>query len=634
MLEAIARSLRELYTVDAVTNKGDCLDLLRANPFEVIVAGERLEDGSGLELLGQIAKRWPSVLRIFAADPERLKLLRGKLGPFELFQTLTYPIDPDRLLSVLTLADAAQDANADTSNIQHVVLGSDIEFDEPDPFPPPRPEPRVVPQTGAAAALSEPEPDDEPAPVPRIRKIGTAGPVIRPRVGNTPVSRIGRAVPAAPESRSTPTNGAAPPAPASRTASPAPGGRTPSPGPAGRSTPPAPETRPRSGSQRPAPVRFPALETPDPAPERAARKPGTGGQPALWEAPITNALADAALMADEARFGIDSLQESAFRRTLVRAGVGGALVLGVVLLGYKLFGGKSQPTAAPAQPPAQQAQAAAPSPATPVAAQAQAAALPVAATAAATSAAALAQRGAAGSKGARHEATSASQNPEATRSASAQSSSVSSEPHAGSTASESLKTARMDEEALPPETPVGATRAGTESAAAVASAETSGSSTAPATPAAPSPTSASPPASADASPAPAGAMPAAGVPAAGVPASGTSAAPIPAAPKPASADELPPVIREAKLIRRVAPDYPSAAKRDGIEGSVDLEITVSAQGAVTNAAIVHSEPADVFDKSALAAVRRWKYDPQYVDGLPAEAHLKIHLDFKAGQDNR
>ncbi len=53
--EVIARSLRDLYTVDAVTNKGDCLDLLRSNTFEVIVATERLEDGSGLELLGTIS---------------------------------------------------------------------------------------------------------------------------------------------------------------------------------------------------------------------------------------------------------------------------------------------------------------------------------------------------------------------------------------------------------------------------------------------------------------------------------------------------------------------------------------------------------------------------------------------------
>ncbi|MGL1152543.1 hypothetical protein ACSTLF_00155, partial [Vibrio parahaemolyticus] len=60
--ESIVRSLREHYTVDAVTNKGDCLDLLRSNTFEVIVAAEKLEDGSGLELLGQVGKRWPSVL--------------------------------------------------------------------------------------------------------------------------------------------------------------------------------------------------------------------------------------------------------------------------------------------------------------------------------------------------------------------------------------------------------------------------------------------------------------------------------------------------------------------------------------------------------------------------------------------
>src|ERR1700736_1847334 len=123
--EAIARSLRERYTVDAVTNKGDCLDLLRSNTFEVIVAGERLTDGSGLELLGQIAKKWPSVLRVFAADRHRLKLLQGRLGPFELFQTLSYPIDPERLIAALSLADQAHEANADTSNIQHVVLSGE-----------------------------------------------------------------------------------------------------------------------------------------------------------------------------------------------------------------------------------------------------------------------------------------------------------------------------------------------------------------------------------------------------------------------------------------------------------------------------------------------------------------------------
>ena len=611
MLEAIARSLRELYTVDAVTNKADCLDLLRANPFEVIVAGERLGDGSGLELLGQISKRWPTVLRIFAAEPERLKLLRGKLGPFELFQTLGYPIDPDRLLSVLTLADAAQDANADTSNIQHVVLGSDIEFDEPDPFPPPRPEPRVVPQTGAAAAaLSEPE-DDEPAPVPRIRKLVPGGPVIRPRVANTPVSRIGRAAPPAP-------------APDTRPATP---GRTPSSGPAARSTPPAPESRPR-GAQRPAPVRFPAIETP-PAPA-PARKPGTGGQPALWDAPISNALADAAVIADEARFGVDSLSDSAFHRTLVRVGLAGALVLGAVLLGYKLFGGKSPPPAATAPPAVQQTQPVAALPAAPVPAPLVAPTPPPAPPVAPAR------------RGKRHDTDASAQ---------IESPTPTTTEHTDSAAAASPTPAT----ALLPETPAGVSRTTSESAATapaaasppeqistpapvpsptLAASPTSAASQIPAaspTPAASQLPAASPTPAASASPPTASLAPAptAASAASAVPASAT-AAPATATPS----DEPPPVISEAKLIRRVPPDYPSAARKDGIEGSVDLEITVSAQGAVTNATVVHSDPADVFDKSALAAVRRWKYDPQYVDGLPAEAHLKIHLDFRANQESR
>src|SRR5579872_1486782 len=119
---AITRSLRESYSVDAVTTKAACLDLLRANTFEVIVATERLEDGSGLELLGQVAQRWPSMQRIFCAERERLKLLKGRLGPFNLFQTLSYPIDPERLLSVLSLADTAHESPSHTDEIAHVEL--------------------------------------------------------------------------------------------------------------------------------------------------------------------------------------------------------------------------------------------------------------------------------------------------------------------------------------------------------------------------------------------------------------------------------------------------------------------------------------------------------------------------------
>jgi len=48
LLTAITGLLGEYFSIDAVTTKAECLDLVRANEFDVIVAGERLEDGSGL----------------------------------------------------------------------------------------------------------------------------------------------------------------------------------------------------------------------------------------------------------------------------------------------------------------------------------------------------------------------------------------------------------------------------------------------------------------------------------------------------------------------------------------------------------------------------------------------------------
>ncbi len=55
MLETVAR----WFEVDTATSKVTCIDLMRANPFDVVIASERLSDGSGLELLSHVATRWP-----------------------------------------------------------------------------------------------------------------------------------------------------------------------------------------------------------------------------------------------------------------------------------------------------------------------------------------------------------------------------------------------------------------------------------------------------------------------------------------------------------------------------------------------------------------------------------------------
>jgi ActR/RegA family two-component response regulator len=104
LLESIARTFAPRFSIQTATTRVRCNELLRQGEFDLAVISEKLADAPGLQLLGQIARDSPDTLRVFAARRSRLQLLKGKLGPFGLFRTLAYPIDPQDLLSALTLA--------------------------------------------------------------------------------------------------------------------------------------------------------------------------------------------------------------------------------------------------------------------------------------------------------------------------------------------------------------------------------------------------------------------------------------------------------------------------------------------------------------------------------------------------
>lgn len=58
-----------------------------------------------------------------------------------------------------------------------------------------------------------------------------------------------------------------------------------------------------------------------------------------------------------------------------------------------------------------------------------------------------------------------------------------------------------------------------------------------------------------------------------------------------------------------APRYPVEALRAGTSGEVLVEITVGTDGSVTNARILRANPARTFDREALNAVKRWRFEP-------------------------
>jgi protein TonB len=70
-----------------------------------------------------------------------------------------------------------------------------------------------------------------------------------------------------------------------------------------------------------------------------------------------------------------------------------------------------------------------------------------------------------------------------------------------------------------------------------------------------------------------------------------------------------PSASDLRPISMPAPKFPPEALRAGQSGSVLVEYTVGTDGTVTAARVVKSNPARVFDREAVNAVRRWRFQP-------------------------
>lgn len=77
------------------------------------------------------------------------------------------------------------------------------------------------------------------------------------------------------------------------------------------------------------------------------------------------------------------------------------------------------------------------------------------------------------------------------------------------------------------------------------------------------------------------------------------------------------------LVQRVAPEYPEAARRAGIEGVVQLRILVGINGRV-----IIVRPVDgplELQAAAAAAVKQWVYKPFLMKGTPVETFKEVEI---------
>jgi protein TonB len=121
------------------------------------------------------------------------------------------------------------------------------------------------------------------------------------------------------------------------------------------------------------------------------------------------------------------------------------------------------------------------------------------------------------------------------------------------------------------------------------------------------------------------------------PASAETATASTAAPTPRPAAPPPPAPAPAGESRDVAvtsppvPVYPLAAARNRQEGWVEVEFTVSPDGSVQNAHVTGSQPQRIFDREAIAAVQRAKFQPRMENGQAVASTLRRRIEFKLGK---
>ena len=93
-----------------------------------------------------------------------------------------------------------------------------------------------------------------------------------------------------------------------------------------------------------------------------------------------------------------------------------------------------------------------------------------------------------------------------------------------------------------------------------------------------------------------------------------------------SEPEMLPISRFER-INYVAPEYPRAARRRNITGSVDLTFTITTDGRVRAVSVLKSQPGETFDRVATDAVEQWRFEPVIENGVAVEKRTAVRMAF-------
>ena len=75
------------------------------------------------------------------------------------------------------------------------------------------------------------------------------------------------------------------------------------------------------------------------------------------------------------------------------------------------------------------------------------------------------------------------------------------------------------------------------------------------------------------------------------------------------------------------PIYPEKARLAGIEGIVMMRITTDNAGNVISVTVLRSD-STILNQAAIDAVKQWKYQPIYTNGIPTPIDTRVAVKFR------
>jgi TonB family protein len=81
-----------------------------------------------------------------------------------------------------------------------------------------------------------------------------------------------------------------------------------------------------------------------------------------------------------------------------------------------------------------------------------------------------------------------------------------------------------------------------------------------------------------------------------------------------------------KVVRKVKPEYPLRARREGWQGTVVVQVVLSSNGTIKSLNLLKSSGYDILDRAAVEAIRGWQFSSNVPEGCEGKITMRFVLE--------